>query len=74
MIEVRERTKTGAEDKEFKRSCTFKFTVKYLQVTVDFVNCYGEIEKYFPNYYIYIPTYKEGEKTVYIHAAEKEEI
>lgn len=24
MIEVRERTKTGAEDKEFKRSCTFK--------------------------------------------------
>lgn len=43
-------------------------------MTVDFVNCYGEIEKYFPNYYIYIPTYKEGEKTVYIHAAEKEEI
>ena len=26
------------------------------------------------NIYIYIPTYKEGEKTVYIHAAEKEEI
>ena len=24
MIEVRERTKTGAEDKELKRSCTFK--------------------------------------------------